>query len=224
MFLNEEMLRNFELEQIWSSFIWLCPGVETQNKTDVWNSSDFSSPKKALIDRPWPYVFITQTVHWPKVKLDPYCELQVLDLFQQELQKKQRSIPKEKLQPREVGNVSDTWESRCDFYAAIYRSGQLEIIQAALEEAKSRQLVFIEDNDLQVGNEGEEGEEEEEDDDAEDEVVDPVVKKPRIHWAKREGTRNGQGIIMSYLWNLLKTQRENMPVGNKRHLSKSWRC
>ena len=114
------------------------------------------------------------------MKLDPYCELQVLDLFQQELQKKQRSIPKEKLQPREVGNVSDTWENRCDFYAAIYRSGQLEIIQAALEEAKSRQLVFIEDNDLQVGNEGEEGEEEE-DDDAEDEVVDPVVKKPRIH-------------------------------------------
>jgi len=114
------------------------------------------------------------------VKLDPYCELQVLDLFQQELQKKQRSIPKDKLELREVGSVSDTWESRCDFYAAIYRSGQLEIIQAALEEAKSRQRVFIEDNDLQVGGEGEEGEEEE-DDDAEDEVVDPVVKKPRIH-------------------------------------------
>lgn len=136
------------------------------------------------------------------MKLDPYCELQVLDLFQQELQKKQRSIPKDKLELREVGSVSDAWESRCDFYAAIYRSGQLEIIQAALEEAKSRQRVFIEDNDLQVGGEGEEGEEEE-DDDAEDEVVDPVVKKPRIHWAKREGQAEWTGNnIMSYLWNL----------------------
>ena len=150
-------------------------------------SSFFLLPKSGSSNTP--YIFHFLFVHWPKVKLDHYCELQVLDLFQQELQKKQRSIPKDKLELREV----DTWESRCDFYAAIYRSGQLEIIQAALEEAKSRQRVFIEDNDLQVGDEGEEGEEEE--DDAEDEVVDPVVKKPRIHWAKREGKWNGQGIL-----------------------------
>lgn len=110
--------------------------------------------------------------------MDPSAELQVLGIFQQELLKKQEAIASNEdqsqtPQPCEAENLS--W--RCD-YAALYRYGQLDIIKAALSEAKARANAFIDANNIDTEDE-EEGEEEDTED---DQVVDPSAKKSRIAW------------------------------------------
>eukprot|EP00438_Fugacium_kawagutii_P028669 Skav214047 [mRNA] locus=scaffold2017:330466:335429:+ [translate_table: standard] len=111
------------------------------------------------------------------VKVDPSAELQVLSIFQQELLKKQEAIASNEHQsetPQRGDAENLSW--RCD-YAALYRYGQLDIIKAALNEAKTRANAFIEANNIDM-EDGEEGEEEEGTED--DEVVDPSAKKSRI--------------------------------------------
>lgn len=111
-----------------------------------------------------------------KVQVDPSAELQVLGIFQQELLKKQEAIASNEHQsetPQRCEAENLSW--RCD-YAALYRYGQLDIIKAALNEAKARANAFIAANN--IDEDEEEGEEEEDTED--DEVVDPSAKKSRI--------------------------------------------
>ena len=89
------------------------------------------------------------------VDLDPNAELLVLQILLQELDRKIEALG-------ERPAVSVAPDS--DYYAALYRLGQLDILTAARNEVSSRQKAFIEENCLEEG--------EEEEDAAEDELLE----------------------------------------------------
>eukprot|EP00435_Cladocopium_sp_Y103_P037154 s2498_g9.t2 len=76
------------------------------------------------------------------VKLDRHAELDALRIFHKHLMVKQNQIQSGNPQT-ELVEGREGW-ARCH-YAEIYRSGQLEILQAALKEVKARERAFMED-------------------------------------------------------------------------------
>lgn len=107
------------------------------------------------------------------VKFDRHAELHALSIVQKHLIMKQHQIQSGNPQT-ELVEGREGW-ARCH-YAEIYRSGQLEILQAALKEAKARERAIMEEHHVHL-EDFEEGEEEE--DDLEDEVIDPEAKRLR---------------------------------------------
>ena len=88
---------------------------------------------------------VSRLFHIPncfKVKLDRHAELHALSIFQEHLIMKQHQIQSGNPQAELVEGRED-W-ARCH-YAEIYRSGQLEILQAAMKAAKARERAFMED-------------------------------------------------------------------------------
>ena len=80
--------------------------------------------------------------HCFKVKFDRHAELHALSIVQKHLIMKQHQIQSGNPQT-ELVEGREGW-ARCH-YAEIYRSGQLEILQAALKEAKARERAIMED-------------------------------------------------------------------------------
>jgi len=76
------------------------------------------------------------------VKFDRHAELHALSIVQKHLIMKQHQIQSGNPQT-ELVEGREGW-ARCH-YAEIYRSGQLEILQAALKEAKARERAIMED-------------------------------------------------------------------------------